>query len=230
MRASSDGAVAARRTALVGYWVATVVFVAGVAVLQGWIAPLGSAVPAPGLGGDATESPESTATPVTLHGGATVTFPAGPEESMQFLEIAGSEVVLRLHSATAGDGATYNMGVVTYPPQVNLADPATNLLASVSGAAGNVNGRVVRQEVTLYQGAPAVEFLVEADDVQLLARHVLDGRRLYAQNVAYREADEPAAADDFFDSLELAPTVSPSPSPSPSTSPTPGFEPTPADL
>jgi hypothetical protein len=204
----------------------TVLLVADVAVVYGWVAPLAVAVD--------PDQPAAEPVPVevTLVGGAVVTFPTMPQDSTQVLRIAGSDALLRLHSAQTADGATYNMGVIDYPPQVNLSDPAQNLIASVSGAAGNVGGRVVEQEVTLYRGAPAVEFLVEAQDVRLRARHVLEGRRLYAQNVAYRGLTEPPDAAAFFRSLRLRVPADPSDSPAPDASApaTPGFEPTPGDL
>jgi hypothetical protein len=225
VRASPQRAVL-RRAAVVAYWAVAVLFVADVAVLQEWLGP-------PRVAGEQPQTSEPTASPaspappapttVTLSGGARVTFPGPPTESSQVLLIAGSNAMLRLHSAEGPDGTTYNMGEVEYPPQVNLNDPAQNLLASVSGAAGNVNGRIVERDVTEYQGAPAVDFVVEAADVRLRARHVLDGRRLLAQNVAYRGA-EPDDVDDFFGSLVLdgpPATPTPSPTPSPGASPTP---------
>jgi len=221
VRASSQGAVTRRRAAAVAYCAVAVLLVADVAVVQGWLAP--SAHGDAGLDAPAVEPSEPLPTTVTLAGGAQLTFPSPPTESSQVLLIAGSDTMLRLHTAVGPDGATYNMGEIEYPPQVNLSDPAQNLLASVSGAAGNVNGRIVEREVTEYQGAPAVEFTVEADDVRLRARHVLDGRRLLAQNVAFKGA-EPDEAEDFFASLQLdgAPDATPSPTAAPTEpSPTP---------
>ena len=203
------------------YWAAAVLFVTDVAVVQGWLAPTPASSQLPGPGADASPTPTTSAQPVattvTLDGGAQITFPTPPDESTQVLLIAGTDTILRLHTAEGSDGATYNMGEIEYPPQVNLSDPAQNLLASVSGAAGNVNGRIVERDVTDYQGLPAVEFTVEAEDVRLRARHVLDGRRLLAQNVAYKGA-EPDEADDFFDSLQLTPENA-APSPAPTASP-----------
>lgn len=217
MRAGVDGAVTRRRAAAVGYWAVAVLLVTNVAVVYGWLDPVPPAdvvdVPGPG------PSPSPTPVDVTLADGAVVTFPSEPIESNQVLRIAGSDALLRLHTAQGADGTTYNLGEIDYPPQVNLTDPATNLIASVSGAAGNVSGRVVEQDVTTYQGAPAVEFVIEAADVRLRARHVLDGRRLYAQNVAYRGEEEPDDADSFFASLRLPAAASPSPAPSPAASP-----------
>ena len=217
VRASSQGAVTRRRAAAVGYWAAAVLFVTDVAVVQGWLAPppdiaepVDPDLPA------ASEAPGPVE--VTLSGGASVTFPRPPADSTQVLLIAGSNTILRLHTAEGPDGATYNMGEIEYPPQVNLSDPAQNLLASVSGAAGNVNGRIIERDVTEYQGAPAVDFVVEAEDVRLRARHVLDGRRLLAQNVAFKGA-EPAEADEFFDSLELRGAADATPSPTPRPTP-----------
>lgn len=219
MSGSADGAMTRRRAAVVAYWAAAVLFVADVAVVQEWLGPPVASVdvadPTASPTPNATEGPVETT--VTLTGGARLTFPDEPVESSQVLLIAGTNTVLRLHTAEGPDGTTYNMGEIEYPPQVNLNDPVTNLIASISGAAGNVDGRIVARDITEYQGAPAVDFTVEADDVQLRARHVLDGRRLLAQNVAFRGA-EPDDADDFFDSLELEPedaTPPPSPSPTP---------------
>ena len=202
-----------------GYWAAAVLFVADVAVVQDWLGPPAgtSTRPDAAVSATPTAAAEPVATTITLTGGAQITFPSPPVESSQVLLIAGTDTILRLHTAEGSDGATYNMGEIEYPPQVNLSDPAQNLLASVSGAAGNVNGRIVERDVTDYQGVPAVEFTVEAEDVRLRARHVLDGRRLLAQNVAYKGA-EPAEADNFFESLQLTPSDD-STSPSRSSSP-----------
>ena len=172
------------------------ILVADVSVVYGWL-PADVAITPP-------EPAEAGPTPVTLDGGAAVVFPTAPTPTDQTLIVAGSEVLLRLFTAQGADGATYNIGSIDYPEQVNLSDPAVNLIASVSGAAGNIGGRVVGEpRITVFSGSPTVDFTVVADDVRLRARHVLVGRRLYAQNVAYRGAVEPAEADAFFDSFEL---------------------------
>lgn len=199
--------------ALIGFWAAVVLFVSNVAVLQGWVAVAETPEVA-----QADEEP-SGSTVITLESGATVEFPQPPTRSEQVLTVAETEVILVLHSAQGLDGATYNLGTIEYPEQVNLTDPAANLIASASGAAGNVAGRIVGQEVTVYQGAAAVEFGVEADDVSLVARHVLHGRRLYAQNVAFRGTQEPPDAAAFFASFVLPPV---GPSAEPTGAGTPG--------
>lgn len=232
MRASNDGAATARRAAAVAYWAAAVLFVTGVAVVYGWLpGPVAAGSTGDGVA-DGLSTPEPSDTgdvELTLSGGAQVTFPAPPEESTQVLLIAGSDTLLRLHSAVGPEGATYNMGEISYPAQVNLSDPAANLIASVSGAAGNVNGRVVEQDVIEFQGVPAVVFVIEAEDVRLRARHVLDGRRLYAQNVAYRGEEEPGGTDAFFDSFQLPDDAAASPSPTPEATFEPTLTPLPGD-
>ena len=193
-----DKADATRRMAALGFWVAAVLFTTNVAILQDWVA-----TPSVAAQGQSVAQPPSGPTTITLDTGATVEFPQPPTRSEQILQVAGADVVLVLHSAQGLDGATYNLGTIEYPPQVNLDDPAANLIASVSGAAGNVGGRVLDQTVTVYQGAAAVEFRVEAADVQLTARHVLHGRRLYAQNVAYRGEEAPPETTAFFTTFQL---------------------------
>ena len=194
--------------AALGFWVAAVLFVANVAVLNDWAAAVPAAPEAAASEAAASEEPTGPTT-IALDSGATVEFPQPPTRSEQVLDVAGSEVTLVLHSAQGLDGATYNLGTIEYPEQVNLSDPSANLLASASGAAGNVGGAVDKQEVVEFQGAAAVTFEVDTEDVRLVARHVLHGRRLYAQNVAFRGDTEPPDAAAFFASFVL-PSTGPS--------------------
>lgn len=209
-----DKADATRRMAALGFWAATVLFTTNVAVLQDWLgtAPVAAEEQA---GEEPSPEPPSGPTTITLDTGARVEFPQPPTRSEQILQVAGTDVVLVLHSAQGLDGATYNLGTIEYPPNVNLDDPAANLIASVSGAAGNVGGRVIDQTVSVYQGAAAVEFGVEAADVHLTARHVLHGRRLYAQNVAYRGDEEPPDTTAFFATFQLPEQGPAAPTPAP---------------
>lgn len=200
---------ASRVTAMVAYWIIAVLFVADVSLLSGWLlSDAASAEPVPAAGQVPAAEPTPAPTPsgaaaAQLDGGATVTFPAPPTFSEQLVDVGGEEVVLSLHSLTTADETTYSIGVIEYPDSVDLSDPAVNLLASVSGAAGNAAGRVVKQDVSVFQGAPGVEFEVETPTVRLLARNVLDDRRMYSQTVAYTGDEEPAETEAFFDSFTL---------------------------
>lgn len=204
MSAPADrGNHATRLAAAVAFWAAMVLFVTNVSLLSGWlladVAVAASPPPAPA----ARPSPVPGAVQVALDGGATVMVPLAPEQSEQIVEVAGVDVTLTLYSATDQDGSTYNVGVIDYPPQVDLSDPAVNLIASVSGAAGNVGGRVVAQELRVYDGAPAADFTIETAGVTLAARNVLDDRRLYALSVAFTGTAQPADAAPFLASLRL---------------------------
>lgn len=206
---------ARRVTAAVAFWIVAVLFVADVSLLSGWLRPgPASAQPAPSVEASSTPQATTTADPtpeatpsgsaeVPLDGGATVTFPQAPAPTEQLVDVGGEEVVLSLHSLTTADETTYSIGVIEYPDSVDLGDPAVNLLASVSGAAGNAAGRVVAQDVFVFEGAPAVQFEVETETVRLRARNVLAGRRMYSQTVAYAGDREPSDADAFFDSFTL---------------------------
>lgn len=197
-----------RVTAAVAYWLMAVLFVANVAVLAGWLAsPVAAAPPHAHTTAEApTPTPSPSDGPVTVDlGGASVQFPAPVEQSTQILDVAGAEATLTLHSTTDDEATTFNLGVIDYPDAVDLSDPAVNLLASVSGAAGNAGGRIVEQDVSVFQGAPAVTFRIETPTVRLAGRNVLVDRRMYAQNVAYRGVNDPPAANEFFDSFSLSP-------------------------
>ncbi len=216
---------ASRVTAAVAFWIAAVLFVADVSLLSGWLlSQPAAAQPAPPDPAATTEAvpsvvptpaPTPSLTPfsplepvaadpdVVLDGGATVTFPGSPTRTDELVEVGGKEAVLSLHTLTTPDDSTYSLGVIAYPDSVDLGDPAVNLLASVSGAAGNAGGRVVDQNVIKFGDALAVAFDVETPSVRLRARNVLDGRRLYSQTVAYTGDEEPAEADAFFKSFSL---------------------------
>lgn len=193
--------------AALAYWVAAVVFVAGVSLLSGWLPqPPATAAPTPT---QAPPQPTSRPTPTAvseveqlLETGASVVFPAPVERSERLVDISGVEATVVVYSASTAGGATYNLAVVEYPPHVDLSDPAVNLLSSVSGAAGSVGGRVVAQTPRVVQGTPAVVFEIEIDDVRLQGRNLLHDRHLYTQNVAY-EGAPPDDVRDFFRSLEL---------------------------
>ena len=204
--AQAQAAHAVRKLAAVGFWLMTVLFVANIGVLNGWLA-LDRAAAAPDDAPAAAPTPEPTESesgPVAVAvSGATVVFPDPPHRSSTLLDVAGAEASLTLYSATVEEETTYNLGVIDYPDSVDLSDPAVNLLASVSGAAGSAGGRIIEQDVTLFEGHPAVTFRIETPAVRLAGRHVLVDRRMYTQNVAYRGVNDPPGAKDFFDSLRL---------------------------
>ena len=180
-----------------------VVFTTGVAVLSGWLPATAAAsatlTPTPTVAASASPTPD-----VVFVDGAAVEFPLPATSSTQTLDVAGAAATLVTHTATDERGTTFNLGVIDYPDSVDLSDPAVNLLASVSGSAGNVGGRVLQQKVTTFRGQPAVTFRIETPAVRLAGRNVLVGRRMYAQNVAYRGLDDPPGAREFFDSFELS--------------------------
>ena len=214
-----------RVTAAVAFWIAAVLFVANLSLLSGWLSQPAAALPAPSfppstpsqteapiLG--AGETPPATLEPfvpaegdgsaVVLDGGATVTFPGSSARTDEFVEMAGEEVVLALHTFTAADETTYSVAVIEYPEAVDLSDPAVNLLQSVSGAAGSAGGTVVEQEAKAVDGAPAIAFEIKTAAAHVQARNVLDGRRLYSQTVAYAGDVAPEDAAAFFDSFALS--------------------------
>jgi hypothetical protein len=212
-----------RVVAAVAFWAVAVLFTANVSLLSGWLltevaaaespAPTEAASealpsPVPSASPSASPSPaEASPETVLLDAtGTTITFPRPPATSDNVLEIAGVDTTAQQHVVTGDDGATYTVGVIEYPPQVDVSDPAVNLLASVSGAAGSAGGRVAEQDVTVYEGAPAVEFTLTTGAVDVQARYVLQGNRLYAASVTHTTGAEPTNAQAFLDSLDLADT------------------------
>ena len=212
-RTQVQAAHAVRVMAAVGFWLMAVLFVLNLSVLSGWLGAT-EAVAAPGgdhggTGVGVSEAPQPVPTisdtgPQTVFiDDATVEFPVPARRTSQLLDVAGASAALELHSATNAEGTTFSLGVIDYPESVDLSDPAVNLLASVSGAAGNAGGRILEQEVTVFDGAPAITFRIETPAVRLVGRNVLVDRRLYTQSVAYRGVNDPPGARDFFDSFSL---------------------------
>ncbi len=194
-------------TAAVAFWTAAVIFVAAVSTVAGWLAPPDVAAVT-----DASHSPPRSTEPLGdapsgetfLVGGGVVTFPVPADRREQPTDVAGTEVTLVLYEASQRD-VTYTVGVIEYPADVGLGDPVVNLIASVSGAAGNVGGRVATQRITTYDAFPAVEFEIRTTGVRLAGRNVLVGRRLYLQNIAFPDGEKPEGADAFFASFEPPP-------------------------
>ena len=202
---------------MVAFWAVAVLFMTDVAVVSGWLATGGRAVAAQpaALAPTASPTPTSSAsaaptappvdrwTPVTTASGASLEFPAAAQRSEQVLDFSGSPGGQELWAATTTDGATFTLAVATYPDNVDVSDPAVNLLASVSGAAGNVGGRVIDQVATLADGAPGLDYTIETAGVVLRGRNVLDGDVLYQQSIAYTGTEAPPASDRFLESLRL---------------------------
>ena len=208
----------------VAFWAAAVMFVADLSVLSGWVsaappvdtppgtvpvtAPTAPATTAPTSAPAPRPAPTQTGTPAVepvvqrLDTGVQVLFPASPQRSEQLIEIGGTPATLVLYSFTTPDGAHFSVGIVEYPPQIDLSDPAVNLLGSVSGAAGAVGGRIVKRSSVLVGDAPAITYEIEARSVRLRGRNVLDGRHLYSQSVAFQGAPPPHTRD-FFSSFRL---------------------------
>lgn len=209
MYARGVAAYARRVIAALAFWVAAVLFVIDVSLLSGWLStevPAAAATPA----ASPTASPSPSATvaglDVALDGGATISFPEPPTQTQEIVETAGGEAVLVTHAATAPDETTYNASVIEYPPAVDVSDPAVNLIGSVSGAAGNSSTRIATQEITTYDGAPAVEFILETPGTPgatVLARNVLVDHYLYLTSVTFATGADPSPAEDFLESLVL---------------------------
>lgn len=221
-----------RVVAAVAFWAVAVLFTANLSLLSGWLpndaaaaqppavavsdapSPEPSPSPSPSASPTPSPTPSPTATPTPIAPGpetvlldatgTTITFPGPAATSQNIIEVAGVGTPAEQHVMTDADGATYTVGVIEYPVQVDVSDPAVNLLASVSGAAGSAGGRVTAQDVNVYQGAPAVDFTLTTGSVDVRARYVLQGRRLYAASVTYATGLPPVDAQSFLDSLELA--------------------------
>ena len=205
---------AARRAGLisaVAFWAAAVMFVADLSVLSGWVSaapartppvsvPTTAPIVDPGPTVAPTRAPEQVAQ--RMNTGARVLFPGKAQRSEQLIDVGGIPTTLVLYSVTTADGAHFSIGVIEYPPQIDLSDPAVNLLGSVSGAAGTVGGRIVGKTSVLVGDAPAITYEIEAGTVRLRGRNVLDGRHLYTQSVAY-QGSIPPRTRDFFGSFRL---------------------------
>lgn len=210
IQARSTAAYVRRFIAMLAFWLAAVLFVIDVSLLSGWLSSDVAAAQSPAPAPAQSELPrpvaidpsEDALLQVALDGGATITFPLPPSQSQEVVDFAGENAALILHAATAPDETTYNVGVIEYPLTVDVSDPAVNLIASVSGAAGSAGAQITTQQVTTYQDRPAVEFTLDAPSATVLARNVLVGRRLYAASVAFSGV-QPVDARDFLDSLEL---------------------------
>ena len=209
-----------RVVAAVAFWAAAVLFTANLSLLSGWL-PSDAAAAPPAVAVSEAPSPEPSATPspsptpvpsptglapeiVQIDAtGTTITFPGPPATSQNIIEVAGVDTPAQQYVMTDSDGATYTVGVIEYPVQVDVSDPAVNLLASVSGAAGSAGGRVTAQDFTVYQETPALDFALTTGSVDVRARYVLQGSRLYAASVTYTTGLVPVDAQLFLDSLEL---------------------------
>lgn len=227
MRPSTDTAAARRAglTAAVAFWVAAVVFVADLSVLSGWVsaaqarpdpdpvptlAPtvVPTTEPLPSVTPSAAPTVPTPPPPVEmidtqLETGAVVRFPGTAQRSEQLIDVAGVPATLVLYSLTNADESHFSIGVIEYPAGIDLSDPAVILLGSVSGAAGNVGGRIVDKSAVRLEDAPAITFEIEVGAVRVHGRNVLDGRVLYTQSVSFTGDSPPPHTHDFFASLQL---------------------------
>lgn len=132
-------------------------------------------------------------------GGFVAVLPGKPR--LEERELSGRPgMVMHLWSARAGD-AVYGVGYA----DAARADPAL-VERTRDALAANIGGRIVADREITAGAARGREFRAESDNTTLVARVLVDGRRLYqVALIGRKESIESAGAETFFASFRLLP-------------------------
>jgi hypothetical protein len=136
----------------------------------------------------------------------TVEMPAKPGYEVQQAK-SGGGTPFAYHSYSLDlEGRAYVTQTATYPADVNVSNPRTNLQAALAASGRQLQSKKWDQTTwTTVQGAPAVEAIGKiSDQLEFRNLFILKGRQMYS--VGYggppgtiRDAD----AKRYFDSLRL---------------------------
>lgn len=116
------------------------------------------------------------------NGSFTMLFPRVPDQgsATQPIEVTGEIVRYDIYSSIGSDGTKYMLNIATYPESVDLSHPKElleGLLIQV--AKGSMGHDIVSQEQVLFEGYPALDFVLVNPKHHTRGRSVLAGRSLY---------------------------------------------------
>lgn len=132
--------------------------------------------------------------------------PGKPTIQKQPFRVAGKDVVLYSYLFVDVPYA-FILGYGDYPPEYINKRKTEELLSLDHDRFVKTTGtKLSKQRSVNYQGRPALDFVAEAEDSKSLfqVRIVLVDNRIYILAVSYPTDADPAAANKFLDSLQLA--------------------------
>lgn len=127
-------------------------------------------------------------------------FPEEPTMATQDSGIPGVDAV-----TFTLDGGTFalSLGIIDYPADLPLADPASSLTGARDGAVANIPGATLTSsQMTTVDGRPALDFVATLPGGTYRARILLDDRRLY-QILTVGSDDRQAEHEAFAASFRL---------------------------
>ncbi len=129
-------------------------------------------------------------------------FPVTPLSTSQTLTENGVDVTITLYEAQVSGSEGYLAGYVAYPASVDVSNPSANLAGAIQGGVTAMNGTLVSQSESTYQGFPSADFLVSASGYYVEIRIVLDGHSLFEVGIQATQ-DPPADFHSFANSLVI---------------------------
>lgn len=129
-------------------------------------------------------------------------FPVTPLSTSQTLTEDGVDVTITMYEAQVSGSEGYMAGYAVYPQSVDTSNPTANLAGAVQGGVTAVNGTLLSQSQSTYQGFPSVDLLVSAGGYYIEYRFVLDGHSMFEIGIQSTQ-DPPPAFTAFANSLVI---------------------------
>ncbi len=134
-------------------------------------------------------------------------LPSDPQYARQGVEIPNSDKKRRydLYASEKVNGTVFMISISTYPPEIDTSDVPQMLQGALTELMqGNPDNKLLKQEDTIYQNQPALEFTIENDPFKVEGIAFMVGKALYVLSYTARTTDfNPAEYKHFIDSFVL---------------------------
>lgn len=139
-------------------------------------------------------------------------LPSDPQYAKQGVEIPNSDKKRRyeLYASEKVNGTVFMISISTYPPDMDTSDVPQMLQDALTELMqGNPDNKLVKQEDTIYQNQPALEFTIENDPFKVEGVAFMVNKALYVLSYTARTLDfNPDEYKHFIDSFVLLPKKS----------------------
>lgn len=165
------------------------------------------------LGGIAKNKPEPVALDwkefVANSGNFKAVLPSHPQHAKQVVEIPNSDKkrVYEMYASDKVNGTVFMISIITYPADVDTSDITQMLQGTVTELMqGNADNKLIKQEETIYQNHPALDFTIENEPFKVEGITFMIDKALYVLSYTARINDfKPAEYKYFIDSFVLQP-------------------------
>lgn len=143
----------------------------------------------------------------SMDGQFSVSLPVLPQHASEAVPFGNGQSSIKYDMYLSQDrsGATFMISQIQYPGDFETPNVA-ELLANVATEVlkGNSNNKLKNQKQTLFQSYPSLDFVIENNDVIIIAKAIFDGRTMYVLTLIDKTNESAEALfNKFVESFQL---------------------------